>query len=167
VQPEHRHFDRNLGGGSLLDLGIYPVQLATLVLGLPHRVIADGIVGKTGVDESVIAVMHHSADHMAVVKAALRVPMACTARISGSEGTIDIPAFMHCPASIDVRDRDGHEHIDASYQGEGLRFEVHEVHRCLAEGMTESPVMPLVETIGIAEVLDTIRAQLGVVYPGE
>jgi predicted dehydrogenase len=167
VQPDQRHFDLAVGGGALLDLGIYPVQLATLVLGLPDRVTADGIIGATGVDESVVAVMHHPGDRMAVVKAAIRVPMACIARIGGTDGTIDIPAFMHCPYSIDVRDKNGHERIDTSYEGEGLRFQVLEVHRCLAEGLTESATMPLAETVAIAEILDGIRAQIGLVYPSE
>ncbi|HEY8060863.1 MAG TPA: hypothetical protein VID94_19000, partial [Acidimicrobiales bacterium] len=61
----------------------------------------------------------------------------------------------------------GPERIDAAYVGEGLRFEVEEVHRCLAAGLTESPVMALDETVAIAGVLDFIRAQIGVVYPGE
>ncbi len=59
------------------------------------------------------------------------------------------------------------EHIDASYEGNGLRFEIEEVHRCLAEGQTESSVVPLDESIALATTLDTIRGQLGVTYPGE
>ncbi len=167
VQPDHRLFDLELGGGALLDLGIYPVQLATLVLGLPDRVTADGIVGATGVDENVIAVMHHPGDRMAVVKAAIRVEMSCRARIGGTDGSIDVPAFMHCPFRLDVRDKNGCERIDTSFEGDGLRFQVHEVHRCIGEGRTESSVMPLAETVAIAEILDNIRGQLGVVYPEE
>jgi hypothetical protein len=59
------------------------------------------------------------------------------------------------------------EHIDASYEGNGLRFEIEEVQRCLADGRTESPVITLDESIALATTLDTIRAELGVVYPGE
>jgi hypothetical protein len=59
------------------------------------------------------------------------------------------------------------EHVDASYEGNGLRFEIDEVHRCLAEGRTESAVIPLDESIALATTMDTIRADLGVVYPGE
>jgi len=74
---------------------------------------------------------------------------------------------MHCPEWLEVSGPTGPERIDAGYEGEGLRFQVEEVHRCLDEGLTESPVMTLDETIGIARVLDDIRAQIGVVYPGE
>jgi predicted dehydrogenase len=167
VNPEHRHFDLGLGGGALLDLGIYPVQLATLVLGLPDRIAADGVVGETGADEQVAAVLHHDAGRLSVVKAALRVPMACTGRISGTEGWIAIPAFMHCPQSLEVGGLGAVERIDAAYEGEGLRFQVHEVHQCIADGRTESSVMPLDESVALARILDEIRAQIGVVYPGE
>ena len=102
-----------------------------------------------------------------MVKCALRIPLSCTARIAGTEGVIELPAFMHCPTSLTVRTPAGEEHIDTAWEGGGLRFQVDEVHRCLDEGLRESPRMPLGETIAIAEVLDEIRAQVGVVYPGE
>jgi predicted dehydrogenase len=167
VDPAHRHFAAGLGGGALLDLGIYPIQLSTLVLGPIERVVADGVVGETGVDEVVTALLHHSGDRLGVVKAGLRVGMTCTARIAGTEGAIDLPAMMHCPNAITVSSAAGVEHIDASYEGNGLRFEIDEVHRCLAAGQTESAVVPLDESIALATTLDAIRAELGVVYPGE
>jgi predicted dehydrogenase len=159
VDPADRHFDPALGGGALLDLGVYPVQLCTLVLGVPDRVAAEGVIGETGVDEQVAAVLHHPGGRLGVVKAALTVPLACEARIAGSDGWIDVPAFMHCPHWLDVGGPSP-ERIDAGYEGEGLRFEVAEVHRCLAEGLTESPGMPLDETVAITGVLDAVRGQL-------
>jgi predicted dehydrogenase len=167
VDTEHRHFAAELGGGALLDLGIYPIQLCALVLGPVERVVADGVVGETGVDEVVTALLHHPGDRLGVVKAALRVALPCTARIAGTEGIIDLPAMMHCPNSLTVSSAAGIEHIDASYEGNGLRFEIDEVHRCLAQGRTESTVIPLDESIALATTLDAIRADLGVVYPGE
>jgi hypothetical protein len=74
---------------------------------------------------------------------------------------------MHCPDHLVVRTPAGEERIDATWEGEGLRFQVEEVHRCLAAGLLESPVMPWRDTMGIARVLDDIRAQVGVRYPGE
>jgi predicted dehydrogenase len=167
VVPEHRLFDLQLGGGALLDLGIYPVHLCSLVFGAPERVLASGMVGSTGVDEQVAAVLHHPGGGLGVVKAAIRVALACTARISGSEGWIDLPAFMHCPQWISVGGPKGVERIDGAFEGEGLRFQVAEVHRCLAAGLTESPVMPLDESLTMMATLDAIRAQLGLVYPGD
>jgi predicted dehydrogenase len=167
LEPEHRLFDLALGGGALLDLGIYPIQLCSLVLGSPEHVVADGVVGVTGVDEVNAAVLHYPGERLGVIKSAIRLGMSCTARISGTDGWIDIPAFMHCPSSLTVTTSAGTEHLDASYEGNGLRFEIEEVHRCLSEGLVESPIMPLDETLDLAATLDDIRAQLGVVYPGE
>jgi predicted dehydrogenase len=163
VEPDHRLFDRALGGGSVLDLGIYPLQLCRLVLGPPDDVRAVGHVGETGADEVMAAVLHHPAGTLGVVKSAIRVPLSCTARISGSEGAIELPAFMHCPLHLVV---DG-EVVDARFEGEGLRFQAEEVHRCLREGRRQSDVMPWSESLGLAETMDAVRRQIGVVYPHE
>ena len=148
-------------------MGIYPLQLCSLVLGAAEHVVAEGVLGATGVDEVVAAVLRHRDGKLGVVKAALRVGMACTARIAGTEGTIDLPALMHCPDSLTVTTRAGSNRIDGSYEGNGLRFEIEHVHRCLSEGRTESPDIPLAETIALATTLDAIRSQIGLVYPGE
>jgi predicted dehydrogenase len=187
VMPGHRLFDPALGGGALLDVGIYPVQLCSLVFGgPPGRVVAAGVVGETGVDEQVAAVLHHAGgrrggpggpgdrgegggdeDGLGVVKAAIRVATGCTARISGSEGWVDLPAFMHRPDHITVHGSAGVETIDGRFHGDGLRFQIDEVHRCLSGGLTESPTVPLDETLQIATTLDRIRAEVGVTYPDD
>ena len=167
VDPKDRLFRLDLGGGGLLDLGIYPIQLCSLVLGPPQHAAAEGVIGETGVDEHVAAVLRHPGGRLGVVKASLRVGMTCTARISGTEGSIEVPALMHCPNAITVTTVDGSERINGSYEGNGLRFEIEEVHRCLAAGETESRVMPLDETMVFATTLDSIREQIGLVFPGE
>jgi predicted dehydrogenase len=161
VDPAHRLFDPARGGGALLDLGIYPLQLASMVLGPPDRVAASGHLGTTGVDETVAATLHHPGGRLAVVKASLRVNLACTARIAGTEGTIELPAFMHCPESLTVRDAFGNaEVLERPIVGEGLRYQVDEVHRCLAEGVAETPFMTLAESARLAATMDTIRDQI-------
>jgi predicted dehydrogenase len=163
VEPGHRLFDARLGGGSLLDLGIYPLQLCSLVLGPPDDVRAVGHLGQTGVDEWAAAVLPHPGGGVGVVKSAIRVNLSCTARISGSDGAVELPAFMHCPLHLVVNG----ETIEAGFDGEGLRFQVDEVHRCIREGRTESDVMPWAETLRLAGVMDDIRRQIGVRYPHE
>jgi hypothetical protein len=74
---------------------------------------------------------------------------------------------MHAPDHLLVGDHAGTERVDASWEGEGLRFQAAEVHRCLRAGLTESPVMPLDETLALAGTLDDIRAEIGLSYPGE
>jgi predicted dehydrogenase len=165
--PAHRLFDPALGGGALLDLGIYALQLASLVLGPPDRVAAQAHLGRTGVDEQVAAVLHHPAGGLAVVKAAVRVGLSCTARVSGSHGWVELPMFMHAPDHLVVGGSAGTERIDTAWDGEGLRFQAAEVHRCLRTGLTESPIMPLEETLSLAGTLDRVRAEIGLTYPGE
>jgi len=165
--PAHRLFDLALGGGALLDLGIYPLQLASLVLGAPTQVRAVGALGSTGADEHVAAVLAHESSALATVRAATRVNLECTARIAGTDGVIDLPAFMHCPDSLTITTPRGVERRDAPIVGQGLRYQVGEVHRCLRAGAHESAVIPHAETLGLAATMDRIREQIGVRYPGE
>jgi predicted dehydrogenase len=167
VRPEGRLFDPALGGGALLDLGIYPIQLCSMVLGPPSRVVADGVIGTTGVDEQVVAVLHHPGESLGVAKAALRVPMSCRGRISGTDGAIELPAFMHCPDHIVVSAGGTTETLDGSYEGDGLQFEIAAAQACIEQGRTESDLMPLDESISLAGTLDLIRARIGLSYPGE
>jgi predicted dehydrogenase len=167
VDPQHRLFDLERGGGGLLDLGIYPLQLCSLLLGTPDDVEAVGSIGSTGIDEQVAAVLHYGDGAIGIAKASIRVNTSCTARISGTDGWIDLPAFMHCPDHLVVNRGSGPERIDATYEGDGLRFEIDAVHRCLDEGLTESDVMPLDESVRLASTLDTIRDRIGLVYPSE
>ena len=162
VDPDHRLFAPWLAGGATLDLGVYTVQLCTLVLGAPQRVVADGVVGSTAVDEVVAAILHHPGDRFGVVKAAIRATLACRGRVTGTQGWIDVPAPMHHPQWLDVGGTIGTERIEAGYEGEGLRFQVMEVHACLAAGRLESTIMPLDESLVVARVLDQIRSQVGI-----
>lgn len=167
VSLENRLFRPDLGGGGLLDLGIYPLQLCSLVLGYPREVRAYGVIGETAVDEQVAAVIRHDGPKLGVIKAAIRVNMACTARISGTDGVINIPAWMHCPDAISVTSGIRTKEFDCSFDGNGLRFEIEEVQRCLEAGLTESQTMPLDESISLTSMLDAIREQIGLKFPGE
>ncbi|WP_426571501.1 Gfo/Idh/MocA family protein [Aquihabitans sp. McL0605] len=165
--PDHRLFDPELGGGALLDLGIYPIQLCSLVLGPPDEVSGLGHLGPTGVDERVAAVLHHADGGLGVIQASITSSLACTARITGTGGWIDVPALMQVPQHVSVTTPAGTEVIDGSFEGEGLRFQVPEVHRCIRAGLVESPVVPHEETLAMARTMDRIRAQIGLRYPGE
>jgi predicted dehydrogenase len=165
--PAGRLFDLSLGGGALLDVGIYPVQLCMLVLGPIERIISDGVIGETGADEQVAAVLRHASGALGVIRAATRLQLACAARISGTDGAIEFAAPAHCPRGYRLITATGVETVDCGFEGHGLRFEVAEVHRCIGAGLTESPLMPLDETIALATALDSIRATIGVRYPGE
>jgi predicted dehydrogenase len=165
--PRHRLYDRSVGGGALLDLGVYPIQLVSLVLGPPDRVAGTGHVGPTGVDEVVAGTLHHPGGALGVIRGSITAPLASTARITGTEGWVELGRRMHTPPHLTIGHPGRTERIDCAYGGEGLRFEAAEVERCLAEGLTESPTMPLDETVSIMGTLDALRAGVGVTYEGE
>jgi hypothetical protein len=129
--------------------------------------VACGSIGETGVDEQVAAVLRCRDGSLGVVKAAIRTAMACTARVAGTDGWIDVPAFMHCPDAITVNAPGRVERVEAGFPGDGLRFQIAEVQECIAAGRLESSGMSLDESVSIARTLDTLRGQIGVVYPGE
>ncbi len=168
--PTNRLFDLAQGGGCLLDLGVYPLNLAHFVLGEPATIRSMGHIGKSGVDEVTTALLGYDSGAVAVAKAGLSVDMGMaglTGMVSGTEGRIDLPAFMHCPNSLTlIRGRESTE-IACPVEGQGLKYQAVEVHRCLREGLLESPVMPHSATLSLARTMDTIRADIGMKYPGE
>jgi predicted dehydrogenase len=167
-EPTHRVRDRAQGGGALLDMGIYPVQLALLVLGEPDAVAAVAHVSETGVDDSVAAALRHPGGGVSVVKAAFTQTLSCTARIAGTDGAIELPPSMHSPDHLIVHTpgSPGQRH-DRPIEGEGLHYQILEVHRCLHNELLESPTMPHTDSRRIASTLDAIRHEIGVTYPEE
>jgi predicted dehydrogenase len=167
VDPRHRLFDLALGGGALLDVGLYPVQLAHMLLGPPDDVRAVANLGVTGADEQSAVLLQYADGPLAVALASITTAYACTARVSGTAGAIDVPARFHCPTFLEVRTADAAMRVDAPFAGNGLHYEAGEVHRCLRGGDAESTVMPLADSCAIAHTLDRAREQIGLRYPGE
>ena len=165
--PTHRLFDLAQGGGCVLDLGIYPINLAHMVFGAPDTVKAVGHIGQSGVDECVAGVLGYANGAVAVVKAAINTSMSITARIAGTEGVIEVPILMHCPNSLTLQKGRERTEIIAPIEGQGLKYQAVEVQRCIAAGLTESPVMPHSETLALAHTMDAIRAEIGMRYPEE
>ncbi|GAB4483133.1 MAG: Gfo/Idh/MocA family oxidoreductase [Anaerolineae bacterium] len=166
--PHSRLFDPALGGGALLDVGVYPVALASQVLGPPARIAALAHIGKTGVDEGVGIVLGCEGGTLAVLSASLRADAAREAWIAGTHGRVLIrPAWWMGSHMTLIREGHSAEEIDLPPLGRGYTHEAAEVMACLRAGRTESPVMPLDETLAIMQTLDTVRAQIGLRYPGE
>ena len=168
----HRLFAPELGGGALLDLGIYPVSFCSMVLGTPSRVTAVGTKAFTGVDAQTSLLLEHPNGSHGVVTTTLSSGTATTAVINGTKGRIEIEGPFYAPASYTVVVRDGsragaRDRRTEAIEGHGLRMQAAEVGRCLRAGLTESPVMPLDETLAIMRTLDEARRQTGLVYPGE
>nr|WP_119589755.1 Gfo/Idh/MocA family oxidoreductase [Streptomyces scabiei] len=173
ADPEHRLFDRALGGGSLLDLGVYPLSLASMVLGTPDRVTAYGTLGSTGVDEHVAVLSGYDSGAVALAQSSMRANLGCTARITGTEGHIELPFLMHCPDELTVQTRGTTERLSlpAAREGDGddtagggLHRQIRHVQERLRAGELESEIMPLDETVAVMRTLDTVRDQIGLSY---
>ncbi|NBC19308.1 MAG: Gfo/Idh/MocA family oxidoreductase [Bacteroidetes bacterium] len=164
----HRLFNPELGGGALLDLGVYPISLASQVLGPPDAVTSSAVLGATGVDEQSAYVLRYDSGAMAVLAASFRTNGPREIVISGTGGRIRIHARWWCATTITI-ERDGQdaETIARPYEGHGYQFEAAHAMDCLRAGRAESPVMPLGETLQIMQTLDRLRAPWGLVYPGE
>lgn len=166
--PRHRLFAPELGGGALLDLGVYVVSLASHLFGPPDEVIATSAPAFTGVDAQTAVILRYSGGRMAVLFTTVETRTATWASINGVDARIEIRGPFYAPVSFRLVTRDGNvEEFDLPHVGHGLYYEAAEVGRCLRAGLTESPLMPLTETIQIMEVLDEVRRQIGLRYPWE
>lgn len=165
--PGHRLFDRALGGGALLDVGVYPVSFASMVWGAPARIASFAHLGPTGVDEHAAILLDYG-DRLATLYAAIDVDTPVEATLMGTAGRIQVHRRFHHASRLTITRPDApDEVVERPVEGNGLHYQAVEVMRCLREGLTESPVMPLDETVSILRTMDTIRAQWGLAYPGE
>ncbi len=163
-----RLFDPARGGGALLDVGVYVVSFASMVLGAPTRIVSLPTMGETGVDEQAAVILGHANGALSVLSAAVRTNTPHVATMMGTDGMIDIHYDWHKPRSftLKVAGKDP-ERFDLPPEGNGYNYEAAEVMRCLRAGLTESPILPLDETRAIMQTLDEIRAQWGLRYPME
>jgi predicted dehydrogenase len=164
-----RALNSELGGGSLLDLGIYVIGFSSMIFGgPPNKATGFGFIGDYGSDEQGASILEYDNGALAVLTFALRTATVNNAYIYGTEGYIKIPDLFAVPnkATLHV---DGQKIIDFEEPilGNGLHYQVKEVHRCLRESLLESPRMPLKESLQIMETMDTIRAPWDLKYPND
>lgn len=166
--PKSRLFDPALGGGALLDVGIYTVSFASMLLGTPVKVTSLAQLGQTGVDEQSAMLLSHAGGQLAVLAAAVRTDIPSEAIIMGTKGRIRVHAPIYCPVRLTLsRPEQGDEIIDAPLEGNGYNYQAFEVMNCLRNGWLESATMPLDETLSIMRTMDEIRAPWGLKYPME
>jgi len=165
----HRLFAPDLGGGALLDLGIYPLSFASMVLGTPSEVTALSTAAFTGVDATTSMILRYETGAHAVLTTTLAARSNNPAVIYGSQGRLEIDGWFYTPGGIRVIGHDGTEleRFDPPWEGRGMQYEAAELGRCLAAGLLESPALPLDETLSIMATMDEIRRQIGLIYPGE
>jgi predicted dehydrogenase len=167
--PLFRLYNPELGGGALLDGGVYPVSFASMVLGTPSVVASAVSLGETGVDEQEAIALAYPSGAVAALGVTIQASPVSIGLILGTAGRIEVHHDWHRPESMTYTPYGGEpQKFDyPQTDGNGYQYEAIEVGRCLREGLLESPVMPLDESLSIMETMDTLRAQWGVKYPME
>jgi len=163
--PASRLLNPTLAGGALLDVGVYVLAFAAMVLGSdPVAVQAQAHLGETGVDEQTAIALRYAGGELAILSCAVRTNMPQNAAILGTEGMISVPDFWHATnATLRVQ---GQEPVTLT-GAMGYHYEAAEVMDCLRAGRQQSAIMPWDESIAIARLMDQVRAQIGLTYPME
>ncbi|GAA2377636.1 Gfo/Idh/MocA family oxidoreductase [Dactylosporangium salmoneum] len=156
--------DRRLGGGALYDVGIYPVTFAHLFLGAPSSVQAWARMSAGGVDENTGMLFGYDGGGVAALTCSLLGDSARRGVVTGTLGRIEVERDFFHPHGFTLWRGADAEVFDLAYEGRGYQFEAAEVHRCLREGLTESPLVPLAETLDILRVLSSVSGIIGLDY---
>ncbi|MDH2443197.1 Gfo/Idh/MocA family oxidoreductase [Amnibacterium sp. CER49] len=167
--PGHRINDPALGGGALLDLGVYPISFAVDLFGLPADVQVAATFTTTGVDQRVSGTFVHDDGRHTVFSTASDLKGPNRAAIVATGGSIDIDPVWYTPTGYTVRDERGEVVRTGrpATSGRGMQYQALELERLVREGRTESERLPAAQVVGIMALLDEIRRRIGLVYPGE
>jgi predicted dehydrogenase len=159
--PAHRHWSPELAGGALLDVGVYPLYFAWMLLGAPDSIQATAATAPTGVDANTGILLGYASGAVALLHCNLRADSPLTATVTGTEGRIEVAAPFFRPDAMTLHRRGAEpETFTIEVPGNGYTYQAEEVARCLRAGELESPDMPLDETLAIHGNLDTIIARL-------
>ncbi len=169
--PRDKHprlYDSALGGGSLLDLGVYPISLAHRVFGKPSRIQASAVLMQGDIDEAFGAILDYQGGRQALVHSSLKSTGPVKAFILGDAGRIEMEKSFYEHSSFTVFDLNDNIlfQYEGNIEGRGMQYQALEVERCITAGLIESPTMSLDETVQIMEVMDQIRSLTGIKYTG-
>ena len=178
VQADHgqRLADRNiprlvepsLAGGALLDLGIYPVSFAHMVLGNPSKITASSVLTDKGVDAQTSMIFDYSSGAQAILNTTMIEQTPCRAVVAGVNGWLEIDRTFYNPTSMRVTLLDGSvTQYPNTYTGHGLREQAEAFKKLVTSGQTQSEILSWKDTVDIMHTLDTVRAQIGLRYPFE
>ncbi|TKJ21813.1 MAG: oxidoreductase [Promethearchaeota archaeon Loki_b32] len=163
-----RSFNPDLGGGALLDLGVYPISFARMIYKQsPSKIKSSAYIGKTKVDEKSCYLFEYENGQTAMLSSSNRLIMPHDAFIFGTKGYLEIPNFFH-PLKMILRSEGKRKKtIKKPFKSTGYNYEANEVMYCLNTGKLESKIMPLDETLEIMKTMDILRSQWHFKYPGE
>ena len=165
-----RMVERDLGAGALLDMGIYPLTFARMMLGPFTSVAATATLAPSGIDLDVALAATHEGGAVSALTTSMTSDSPRTATIATDEGRLDVPADFHHPPYVVWTPRSGDpERIEtpAPVLGTGLGNEAAHVQDCLRDGLSESPLVPRSQTLDLLGVMDDIRRQIGVHYDAD
>lgn len=166
VGPDHRIRNPALGGGALLDLGVYPLAFSQLVLGTPSAVRAAATLTPEGVDETTAVSLVHPGGAVSALTCSIAADGPWSATVAGAEGRIEFGRGFSWPSGFTLfRGDEDAERIEAPFLARGMVHEAIEAQRCLREGLQQSPLAPWSETLAVMRTMDTVREQIGVSYP--
>jgi len=155
--PEGRLYNPSLGGGSLLDIGIYPVFLSLFLFGYPDEISVLSVKSPTGTDNTNGILFSYNDGKVASLMSSFAVNLDTEARIYCDKGKITIHRMFHCPTSVTVSEGSNTQKLPIDFSGNGYNYEADEVMRCLDLGLTESPIWSLTSSIELMKLLDEIR----------
>ena len=167
--PDGRLLNPDLAGGSMLDVGIYPISLSFMVMGCPESFVSEWNKGATGVDEQASYVFKYANGSMALLHSSLESETGQEAFISGTEGNLRIHKQCWKPQKMTIfHPQSGvSESVEMPFEGNGFNYEAESFGNLLLEGELESPIMPLEESLRIMRLMDEIRSAWGLRYPME
>lgn len=167
--PSHRLNALELGGGALLDLGVYPISLASDILGTPEQVQSLATMKETGADAQTGVVMRYAGGRMASIYTASTTAGPNRATIVGTEGRIEIDPVWYTPTSFQLFDSAGAAvaSFASDVPGRGMQFQADEIERLIAARQLSGDILSLTESVAIMATMDQVRAQIGLRYPGE
>lgn len=165
---EHRVYNPKLGGGSLLDLGVYPISYVSMLWGAPQKISAIVHKASTGVDEQVTAILQYPDGKNAQVLCSTRFRSPARVDIIGTKGRLKVHGMMirSSKLSLEIEDQDS-QTIACPYEGNAYQYQAIAVMDMLDKGLLEHPLMPLSETLSIMQTMDKIRHDADFYYPGE
>ena len=163
--PETRVFNKSLGGGSLMDIGIYPIYLSLITLGFPTHMNAAARMIETGVDSFCSMLFGYENGTKAILESSIEADTPTTAHIYGNKGYIKLHSRFHHSEKISLYQNDElTEEFDLKYQGNGYIYEIEEVNRCLKNKLIESPNLPHTLSLDLMALIDQVKAKIGLSF---
>lgn len=168
-EPEKRIYNKALGGGSLLDIGIYPVFIALDLLGKPEQILSSAFFSDSGVDESCNIIFNYpNQKASANLYSSILTESPIEALICGTKGEIKIESRWHHAQKITVTHaRESAKVLEFELKGNGYFYEIEEVNNCLRNSKTKSELFSLKQSFLLHQTLDTIRSQIGLKYDAD